>query len=69
MRRTLIAVFLAAGCIHGSPAVQRDDRALRAIAQQERWAQQALAARPTRAQLDAHPRQRLRGGRRGDAAT
>ncbi|HZR08143.1 MAG TPA: hypothetical protein VFA79_06145 [Myxococcales bacterium] len=53
MRRILIAVFLAAGCIHGSPAVQRDDRALRAIAQQERWAQQALAARPTRAQLDA----------------
>src|SRR5437868_4053400 len=53
MRRTLFALLLAAGCIHGSSAVQRDDRALRAIVQQERWAQQALAARPSRAQLDA----------------
>jgi len=53
MRRTFFALLLAAGCIHGSPAVQRDDRMLRAIGQQERWAQQALAARPARPQLDA----------------
>jgi len=54
MRRIFFAFFLAAaGCIHGSPTVQRDDRPLRAIAQQERWAQQALAARPTRTELDA----------------
>lgn len=54
MRRIFFALLLAAGgCIHGSPAVQRDDRPIRAMAQQERWAQQALAARPTRAQLDA----------------
>jgi hypothetical protein len=53
MRRIFFALLLSAGCIHGSPAVQRDDRVLRSIAQQERWAQQALAARPSRAQLDA----------------
>ncbi|MGZ6124103.1 MAG: hypothetical protein ACXWLR_04030 [Myxococcales bacterium] len=53
MRRIFFAVLLAAGCIHGSPAVQRDDRMLRAIAQQERWGQQALASRPTASQLDA----------------
>ena len=53
MRRILFALLLAAGCIHGSSAVQRDSGAGRAIAQQERWAQQALASRPTRSQLDA----------------
>lgn len=53
MRRIFFALFLAAGCIHGSPAVQRDDRVLRSIAQQERWAQQAISARATRAQLDS----------------
>jgi hypothetical protein len=53
MRRIFFALMLAAGCIHGSPAVQRDDRMLRALSQQERWAQQALASRPTRSQLDA----------------
>jgi hypothetical protein len=53
MRRILFALLLAAGCIHGSSAVQRDSGAVRAIAQQERWAQQALASRPTRSQLDA----------------
>lgn len=53
MRRIFFALLLAgSGCIHGSPAVQRDDRPIRAMAQQERWAQQALAARPTRAQLE-----------------
>lgn len=53
MRRILFALLLAAGCIHGSSAVQRDSGAVRAIAQQERWAQQALTSRPTRSQLDA----------------
>jgi len=54
MRRIFFALLLAgSACIHGAPAVQRDDRQIRAIAQQERWAQQALAARPTRTQLDA----------------
>jgi hypothetical protein len=51
MRRLFFAVFLAAGCIHGQP--RHDDRAIRAIAQQERWAQDALAGRPSRNQLDA----------------
>jgi len=50
MRRFPFAVLLAAaGCIHGSPAPQRDSNALRAINQQERWAQDALARRPNRA--------------------
>jgi hypothetical protein len=53
MRRIFFALMLAAGCIHGSPAVQRDDRMLRALSQQERWVQQALTSRPTRSQLDA----------------
>jgi hypothetical protein len=53
MRRTLLALLLSAGCIAGSPAVQRDDRVFRALAQQERWTQDALAQRPTGEQLDA----------------
>jgi hypothetical protein len=53
MRRTLLALLLSAGCIAGSPAVQRDDRVLRALAQQERWTQDALAQRPSAEQLDA----------------
>jgi hypothetical protein len=51
MRRSFLALLLAAGCIHGAP--RRDDRAIRSIAQQERWAQDAVAAKPTRNQLDA----------------
>ncbi len=51
MRRLSVALLLAAGCIHGAP--RRDDRVIRSIAQQERWAQDAVAARPTRSQLDA----------------
>ncbi len=51
MRRLFLALLLTAGCIHGAP--KRDDRAIRSIAQQERWAQDAVAARPTRNQLDA----------------
>src|SRR5437773_351462 len=54
MRRTLVALALfGSGCIAGSAAVQRDDRVLRELTRQERWAQQALDARPTRDQLDA----------------
>ena len=47
MRRLFLAILLAAGCIHGAPAPQRDSGAMRAIVQQERWAQDALARRPT----------------------
>src|SRR5438105_8964789 len=53
MRRLFLAILLAAGCIHGSPASQRDSGAMRATAQQERWAQDALARRPSRADLQA----------------
>jgi hypothetical protein len=53
MRRLFFAVLLAAGCIHGSPAPQRDPGMTRAIAQQERWAQDALARRPTGSELQA----------------
>ena len=48
-----VPVVLAAGCIHGAPAPQRDPGVQRAIAQQERWAQDALARRPGRSELDA----------------
>src|ERR1700682_5164713 len=51
MRRLLLAMLLASGCIHGSP--RRDDRPLRLIAQPERWAQDAIAARPDPSQLEA----------------
>src|SRR5260370_9581360 len=50
MRRLVIAAFvLSASCIVRGPSVHevRDDRVLRQISQQERWAQQALDARPT----------------------
>ena len=54
MRRTLFALALfGSGCIAGSAAVQRDDRVLRELTRQERWAQQAIDARPTRDQLDS----------------
>jgi hypothetical protein len=51
MRRLGLVVLLAAGCIHGAP--RQDDRAIRAIGQQESWAQQAISTRPSRAELDA----------------
>ena len=51
MRRFFLAVLLAAGCIHGAPAPQRDSGAIRAIAQQERWAQDALARRTSPSEL------------------
>ena len=52
--QVLAVVALCAGCVVGGrpPRSERDDRALRAMAQQERWAQQALDARPTPQQLD-----------------
>jgi hypothetical protein len=53
MRRIFLALIFSAGCIAGSPAVQRDDRLYRALAQQERWTQDALAQRPSAEQLDA----------------
>ncbi|MFN2547252.1 MAG: hypothetical protein ABR567_07470 [Myxococcales bacterium] len=64
MRRTFFALaLLASGCIAGSAAVQRDDRMLRELSRQERWAQQAIDARPTRDQLDS-----IRGSDYGSVA-
>lgn len=51
--RSLFALLLSAGCITGSANVPKDDRVLRALSQQERWSQDALAQRPTAEQLDA----------------
>ena len=52
MHRLSLALLLAAGCIHnGSP--RPDDGLARTIAQQERWAQDAVTARQGRNQLDA----------------
>src|SRR5579859_5202492 len=56
MRRTVFLLF-ATGCIAGSSALQRDDRVLRELTRQERWAQQDIDARPARDQLDS-----IRGG-------
>lgn len=52
MHRLSYALLLAAGCIHNSPRPP-DDGLARAISQQERWAQDAVAGRANRAQLDA----------------
>ena len=57
MRIVLATLALsAAGCIVAGSQVRerevRDDRLVRQIAQQQRWAQQALDARPTKDQLD-----------------
>jgi hypothetical protein len=53
MRRILFALLLSVGCITGASAVQPDDRIARTLSQQERWAQDALAQRPTADQLEA----------------
>jgi hypothetical protein len=53
MRRLFLALLFSGGCIAGSSAVQRDDRVFRALSQQERWTQDALAQRSTAEQLDA----------------
>ena len=54
MRRVCFAMLLCAGagCITGSAARRDDDRIWREITRQDRWAQQALDARPGRDQLD-----------------
>src|ERR1043166_590418 len=63
MRRIVFAALAiaAGGCIvtGGRPMERdtRDDRLSRQLQQQERWAQQALEARPTQEQLD-----RIRAG-------
>ena len=50
----LAALALSFGCITGGRTVrsERDDRMLRVLAQQDRWAQQALDSRPGPQQLD-----------------
>ena len=53
MRRILFAVLLCSGCLAGSGVVQRDDRVLREISRQERWAREALDARPAKDQLES----------------
>jgi hypothetical protein len=54
MRRTFFTLLLlGTGCIAGKSTLQRDDRLLREIARQERWAQQALDARPDKEQLES----------------
>jgi len=51
MHRLSLVLLLASGCIHGAP--RHDDRIVRTVSQQERWAEDAVAARPGRSQLDA----------------
>jgi hypothetical protein len=54
MQRTLLALsLLSAGCIAGHASMQRDDRILRELARQERWAQAALEAKPAPDQLES----------------
>lgn len=53
MRRILFALLLCSGCLAGGGAMQRDDRILRELSRQERWAQQALDARPAKDQLES----------------
>jgi len=60
MRRMVFALGLCSGClVAGRPMERdlRDDRVARQISQQERWAQQALDARPSPDQLE-----RIRSG-------
>ena len=53
MRRIFFALLLCSGCLAGGSAMQRDDRILRELTRQERWAQQALDARPAKDQLES----------------
>lgn len=53
MRRILFALLLCSGCLAGGGAMQRDDRIQRELSRQERWAQQALDARPAKDQLES----------------
>src|SRR3954464_3172885 len=52
MRRIILVLLLAAGCITGNSAVQHDDRMYRALSQQERWSQDALNQRLSPPQID-----------------
>ena len=52
-RNCFIVLLLSAGCITGSAAMQRDDRILREIGRQERWARQAIDAKPAKDQLES----------------
>ncbi len=53
MRRILFTLLLCSGCLAGSGALQRDDRILREMTRQERWAKEALDARPAKDQLES----------------
>lgn len=57
MRRLGVMLLLAAGCITGARVQERDDRLLREVSRQERWAQDAVEARATPDEL-ARIRQR-----------
>jgi hypothetical protein len=52
MRNLFALLLLSAGCLAGHAVVERDDRILREITRQQRWAQQALEARPSPEQLE-----------------
>ena len=53
MRRFVLTLLLCSGCLAGSGAWQRDDRVLREMTRQERWAREALDARPAKDQLES----------------
>jgi len=52
MRNLFALLLLSAGCIAGHAVAERDDRLLREVSRQERWAQQAVEARPSPEQLE-----------------
>src|SRR3954469_5962600 len=53
MRRICFALLLMAGCITGTAATQHDDRLYYELSRQERWARQAIDARPAPDQLES----------------
>lgn len=54
MRRIFFALLLlGTGCLTGSANVVRDDRVTRELTRQERWARQAIDARPAPDQLES----------------
>jgi hypothetical protein len=52
MRNLFALLLLSAGCIAGHAVAERDDRLLREVSRQQRWAQQAVEARPSPEQLE-----------------
>jgi len=52
MRISFLLLVLGAGCIAGRTYSEGDDRLLREISRQQRWAQQALEAKPSPDQLE-----------------